>query len=259
MRILVVTPSLGQSLFMDATVKSVERLRQVGMDVAHRVVCPRSVAGRLRERYRSIDVVPEDTAAGMYGAINLGLKDAGDWDGFTYINDDDMIAEGFVGALRQLVVRQHGEAILYGWVHSVGENGAFQYRLPVEPEVRRLLHDVRAGIDPIQQPGMLFSRQAMNRIGSFDSRLRLCGDFDLWLRAYMMGVKFINTGTHVADFRKTRNQLSGDAASMSRERRRVLAVHSLDEHFGLRRSLTRGRFRIMNVRSYTQRLSQWKP
>ena len=72
MNLLIVTPTLGQSCFLDETVNCIYRLEA---RVQHIISCPKDRIAALKERFsRSRVVADQGKEAGLYGAINAGLS-----------------------------------------------------------------------------------------------------------------------------------------------------------------------------------------
>lgn len=97
MKILVVTPTLGESPWLAETVASVAALRIPG---AHVLVAPEAAVGKLAARFPGVTVVPEP-GGGMYAAVNAGLAAVQGWEAFTYINDDDLLLPGFTAVVER--------------------------------------------------------------------------------------------------------------------------------------------------------------
>src|SRR4051812_6367293 len=94
--LLVVTPTLGESPFLDQTVASIEAQP---LHIEHVIATPGRKVAELAARYPDATVVADaGRLGGIYGAINAGIQAASakfKWDWFTYINDDDTLLPGF--------------------------------------------------------------------------------------------------------------------------------------------------------------------
>src|ERR1035437_5874504 len=88
--VLIVTPTLADSPFLDATVQSV---REQTFAFIHVLAVPAHQVEPVRRRYPHATVVPDaGRAGGIYGALNAALDAAPPgWAWFTYINDDDLL------------------------------------------------------------------------------------------------------------------------------------------------------------------------
>lgn len=251
--ILVVTPTLGVSPFLDRTVDSItfQPLR-----IRHVISTPASMVPILAARYPHALVVPDaGREGGIYGAINAGIVAARfDWEWFTYINDDDTLLRGFGRAALRHFRSLDAEPVLYGDVELIDEDERRVSRITTTPSpawIPALLHQ---GISPLMQQGMLFRRHVVHALGGFDQRYRLCADLDFWLRAYAAGHRFRHHAENVAQFRLRRGQLSGDTSVTMREQDDIVARHLPARPGALRRRLVRLAYRAYNLPRYLERV-----
>jgi hypothetical protein len=252
-RILVVTPTLGESSHLDQTVRQVASLPN---SIEHVLSAPARQVAMLQERFPGTQVVADfGKSGGLYGALNAALEAVtGGWGWFTYINDDDFLLPGF-GEMAQLHMRRpNHEGIAYGDVEVIREDGSVISRVTTERNpawIPALLHQ---GISPLMQQGMLIQRETMARLGRFDIRYRLCADLDLWLRAYTAGYRFRHYPLPVARFRLRSGQLSSNTELTIREQDeivgRLLPVKTAAT-LGL---IARIRYRVCNLPRYVQRM-----
>lgn len=216
MKILIVTPTLGASPWIEETAASVAAH---GGEMMHVFVAPPDVVPGLSARFPSVRTMFEP-GGGMYAAINAAFANVPDWDWGGYINDDDALASGF-GAVVEACVDASCD-IAYGDVAYVSETGRRLGRLPVADStaVGAVLATGRA---PFTQQGTLFSRGVWERLGGFDLSWRLAADCDFWCRAVLCGARFSRVRATVALFRLHSRQQSADRTRMDRE---IAAVHA---------------------------------
>ncbi len=251
--ILVVTPTLGQSPFLDQTVESIT---SQPLPVRHVIATPAAKVAELAARYPHALVVPDaGRAGGIYGAINAAIRAATfPWRWFTYINDDDLLAPDF-GHAASYHLREPGSApVLYGDVELIDEDGARISRITTTPSpawIPALLHQ---GISPLMQQGMLFRRDVVERLGGFDLRYRLCADLDFWLRAFAAGERFAYHPETIARFRLRGGQLSGNTALTIAEQDEIVARHLPRRPPALHRGLARLAYRTYNLPRYLERM-----
>ncbi len=252
-RILVITPTLGQSAFLDKTVASV--LAQP-LDVQHVISAPAARREDLQRRFPRARVVEDaGAAAGIYGAINNALAQAGaGWDWFTYINDDDALLPGFGEVAARHLRSAAPEAVVYGDVELIDENDCVLSRVTTERDPAWIPALLQQGISPLMQQGMLLRRDTMLRLRGFDTGYRLCADLDLWLRAYVSGAGFRHYPVRVAQFRLRRGQLSGNTAVTQREQGAIIARHLPTTVSPLRKTYARWRYRLCNLPRYLARV-----
>lgn len=253
MKLLVITPTLGTSPWLARTVASVAAY---GGEVEHVLVAPVAVTASLAARFPAARVMPEP-GGGMYAAINAGLSVAGEWDAFTYLNDDDVLLPAFAENMRAIATAgAHKPCIAYGGVRLIGADGRRLGSIPISPapELNRLLYAQR--LEPVYQHGTVVTRAVVDRIGPFDAGLRFCGDSEFLARACVHGVRFVRaTGRETAAFRLRAGQLTKNRAAMMAERRTV------DEKLGLLAPQPAGalrwarwRFRFANLDVYLERI-----
>ena len=253
MNVLVITPTLGQSPWLDETVASVAAL---GVAHRHVLVCPAAVRADVEKRFPEVQVVPEP-GGGMYAAVNAGLAAAtGEWDAFTYINDDDLLLPGFAAHARALLRAGSKPMIAYGNVKLIDGQGRRLGAIPVSPlpTMNRALYAQR--IEPVYQHGTLVTRAAVTALGGFDVAFRFCGDSEFLARACFAGVPFKRTGgSPVAAFRLRTGQLTKNRAAMEAERAAVdTKLGLIGSQPRMRRWIARLAFRSENLPIYAERV-----
>jgi hypothetical protein len=252
-RLLVVTPTLGRSPFLDRTRRSVAAQP---LEISHLFCAPAAKCAELEARYPGVQAVPDaGPAGGIYGALNAALAAApSSWEWFTYINDDDALLPGFGEMCRRHWRDRDPAPVVYGDVDLIDEAGQGLARITVEPDPARIGPLLQQGISPLMQQGMLFHRRVVDALRAFDVRYRLCADLDFWLRAFAAGYPFRYYPERVAQFRLRAGQLSGSTAVTQREQdeivRRHLPVRASSGE--LRRA--RWHFRWHNLPRYLERI-----
>jgi GT2 family glycosyltransferase len=247
MRVLVVTPTLGESRWLVETVASVAALRLLGV---HLLVTPAPMVAELARRFPLCQVVPEPSPnRGMYAAINAGVAAGKDWDAFTWLNDDDILAAGFAHLCAEFE-RRPEIGVMYGRVALIDSAGTRVARHPVAPRGEDLAPLLARGIIPFAQPGTVIRREWFERVGGLDETYRLTGDFDFFGRALLAGAPFAFADTTVASFRLRAGQLSKQRGEMEAEKTRALKPFA-----SVRRGrLAWWRFRCSNLALYLERL-----
>jgi glycosyltransferase involved in cell wall biosynthesis len=252
-RILVVTPTLGLSGFLDQTMASVAAQP---LDILHVLSVPAPRVAELQARYPDTLVVPDaGKAGGIYGAINAALLAApDDWEWFTYINDDDCLLPGFGEAALRHFQAEDPDPVFYGDVELIDEKDHCITRITTAGDpgwIPSLLHQ---GISPLMQQGMLFRKDCVRRLGGFDTRYRLCADLDFWLRAYVGGDAFRYYPRRVAQFRIRDGQLSGNTTVTIGEQDDIVARHLPARPSSVRRRTARLLYRLYNLPRYLTRI-----
>lgn len=250
--LLVVTPTLGESRFLDQTVASIEALP---LHVRHVISTPGRKVAELANRYPHALVVPDaGRLGGIYGAINAGIQAANfKWDWFTYINDDDTLLPGFGRVMLQNLRDDSPSPVVYGDVELVDEEGTRISCITTAENpawIPALLHQ---GISPLMQQGMAFRRDVVDRLGGFDLRYRLCADLDFWLRSFAAGDRFRYHPESVAQFRLRHGQLSADTSVTRQEQDTIVARHLPARSSAMERLSTKLLYRTYNLPRYLER------
>ncbi len=260
--LLVVTPTLGDSPFLDASIQAV---RDLALRTTHVISCPAGRIAAMRDRFPHCIVVPEAGREGaIYGALNTALNTAleqapKDWDWFTYINDDDELTPGFAQMARAHFQRANAEPVTYGDVRVITEDGTPVSLITTEKTPRYFAPLLREGISPLNQQGMLFRADVVRELKAFDMRYRLCADLDFWLRAHAAGHAFRHYPIEVGKFRIRAGQLSGDVGLTIREQREVVSRVLPGGSSALMLRWARLRYRLLNLPRYLERrrLAGW--
>jgi hypothetical protein len=254
MKLIVVTPTLGTSPWLEETVASVAAH---ATGAVHVLVAPACETAKLAARFPHALVVPEkEGRTGMYVAINAGMAAAGAWDAFTYINDDDLLLPGF-GTNMQVAAAAAGRPLIVcGRIKLIDAKGRRLGVISISPapELNRALFAQR--MDPVHQQGMIATRAVIDAIGPFDPSFRLCGDAEFLMRACVRGIPFVCRHRQmVAAFRLHGGQLSKHNSAMNAERERVAALHNIRATIPARELLiARRKFRIANLAGYVERV-----
>lgn len=252
-RILVVTPTLGESRYLAETIASV---RKQAANILHVLAAPAPKVVPLQARCAPAKVRPDaGKAGGIYGALNAALAGTTeDWDWFTYINDDDTLLPGFGEMLRRHARSADAADVLYGDVELVDDAGRRVSRVTVERDPAWIPALLQQGISPLMQQGMLFRRSLVDRIRGFDITYRLCADLDFWLRALAEGARFRYHPLRIAQFRLRPGQLSGNTAVTEREQNEIVTRHLPVPVTPWRKRWARWRYRCWNLPRYLERI-----
>ena len=253
MKLLVITPTLGESPWLAETVASVAACAG---PCEHVLVAPAAAVRTLAGLYPNVRVVTEP-GGGMYAAINAGLAVAGEWEAFTYLNDDDILLPDFSAVVGTAASAGGRPLIAYGGVRLIDARGRRLGAIPISPapEINRALYAQR--LEPVYQHGTVVTRAAVAAAGgAFDASLRCCGDSEFLARACVRGVPFVRaTRREVAAFRLRAGQLTKNRSAMHAERKLV------DEKLGLLAPppargwrAARWRFRLANLAIYAERI-----
>jgi hypothetical protein len=253
LKILVVTPTLGESRFLDATMASVQALP---LEILHVLSAPAPRLRALAQRFPQATVVADaGKAGGIYGALNAALVQVPDgWDWFTYINDDDTLLPGFGEVVCCHLRDRSPEPVIYGDVDLIDEESRILTRVSIERNPLWIPALLQQGISPLMQQGTLFARETIRFLDGFDTRYRLCADLDFWLRAYAAGARFRYYPRRLAQFRIRSGQLSGHTLTTRREQAEIVQRLIPKPEPRLVQNLARWRYRWCNLPRYLARV-----
>jgi hypothetical protein len=261
--LLVVTPTLGQSPWLDRTVLSVEIY--AGAVATHVLVAPPKALGALGARFPHCTLVADTVARGVYPAINLGLARAPDpaWKWFTWLNDDDEFLPGFAWHVER-TLRHDGSGLDAPWAYGKVQLSNSEDDNLGHVAVARSPSDIvtlaKAGVSPLNQQGMLAPRAWVDKGGPFREDLMICADVDFWLKAVTGGARFRYSSETVALFRLHAGQISADVKRHRAEFRQAVQALTGVPARGLARWAARARFRLGNACVYADRVQRcgWK-
>ena len=252
-RWLIITPTLGKSIYLNQTIQS---LKNLPGEVRHIVVCPEKVREKIKIEGGSSVVIEEKSLGkvGMYSAINQGLKAREqDYDFFCYLNDDDF----YIPNIKNIknIINNNISAIYYGRSNIVSDKGTILYESPYCSLPFLIKPLLESGVIPFMQPSMIVTRVAMEELQEFNDDYMYCGDFDFILRAARKKIPFIFINEIISSFRVHAGQLSGSKIKMDYEKNKVIAANRvLNSGINWKYFLMKFVFTILNIKSYAQRL-----
>lgn len=175
----IVTPSLNQGQFIEATIESV--LSQDYPRLEYIVVDGGSTDGTLdvlRRYERRLEWISEPDR-GQSHAINKGFRRSRG-EILAWLNSDDTYLPGAVSAAVEHLLQHPECAMVYGEGHLIDERGGVIRRFPAtEPfNLWKLVYV----IDYILQQTAFFRREALDVVGDLDEQLHWGMDWDLFIR-----------------------------------------------------------------------------
>ncbi|HEY5813343.1 MAG TPA: hypothetical protein VIT23_11920 [Terrimicrobiaceae bacterium] len=256
MRLLIITPTLGQSCFLDETVNCIYRLEA---PIQHIISCPKDVIAPLKERFtRSQVVADRGREGGIYGAINAGLSAACEpWDFFSYLNDDDLLGRNFEIMFKRHAMAANRNTVAFGCISNIDSSGRKLMGMTVGPNPSQYPALLQMGMSPTGQQGMVFGRDVVDAIGSYSTRYKLCGDLDYWCKAMAAGFRFIFYPLEAGKFRVQDGQLSGDTETTRSELAQIAKVHFPKEASASEKLWAKLTYRVYNAPRYVQRIARW--
>jgi len=176
----IVTPSLNQGAFIEATLRSV--MRQAYTTIEHIVVDGGStdetheILRRYEGRYPLRWTATEDS--GMYQAVNLGMAMARG-QVLAYLNTDDLYFDWTVGTVVEFLTRRPDVSVVYGDVVKVDHLRETQQLVFAPPPSKAYLRRLGS----LFQPAVFWRDAVRASIGEFDELKQYGGDLDFWIRA----------------------------------------------------------------------------
>lgn len=175
----IVTPSLNQGNFIEATIRSV--LEQDFPNIEYIVMDGGSTDGTLDilRKYEDRLTWVSEPDGGQSDAIHRGyLRSRGSI--LAWVCSDDMYEPGAVNAGVSELISDPNLALVYGNAGLVDETGErIGICTWVEPfDLGRLINDV----DFIAQPATFFTRSAYMAVGGLNPTLHWAMDYDLWIK-----------------------------------------------------------------------------
>lgn len=175
----VVTPTLNQAGFIDATLRSVAG--QTYPRIEHIVLDGGSTDGTLDilrryERSHQLRWISEPDD-GMYDAVNRGLALA-NGEIVAYLNSDDLLLPWAVEVAVEHLMRHAETALVYGdalQIDDLSRRTVFYFQPPFRIDYLRT-------IGSFAQPATFWRREVHDAIGQFDASLQSSGDLDFYLR-----------------------------------------------------------------------------
>lgn len=176
----IVIPSLNQGNYIEEALRSVianqkhTDIRLVVMDGGSKD----QTLSMIKKYEAHISLWRSAPDGGQAAALNQGMRALGGCQYLMWLNADDVYEDEY--AVKKMVdfAESSGCEVCYGLSHWIDEFGAIIGEYPVEPFERAALKDRCF----ISQPSVLFSRRAYERVGAFNEKLRMCLDYEYWIR-----------------------------------------------------------------------------
>ena len=181
-RIAVVIPTLGQR--PDLLRRSLESLRAAGE--AHLIlVAPAALDASDLIAAGLLDEKLDETGRTPAGAINQGFAAApATADYLAWLGDDDVLRPGALTRTSAFLDQHPKSSAVYGSCEYIDEQDRVVWK---NRSGRWAAWILRFGPDLIPQPGSLFRRSSLEKVGELRSDLGWAFDFDLFIRLQKVG------------------------------------------------------------------------
>jgi glycosyltransferase involved in cell wall biosynthesis len=188
-RISIVTPSYNQGQFIEETIRSV--LLQGYPNLEYIIIDGASSddSREIIEKYASwIAFWTSEPDDGPSHAIAKGFSRATGGT-FSWLNSDDVLLPMAAGVAANLIVKEVDAA--YGHRLRMSEDG-FVYDFDIAPySIGRLIFCTGTWLP---QETVFFSRSIYEKVRGINEKNVLDFDYDLWIRMYLHGARFKNSG-----------------------------------------------------------------
>lgn len=136
-----------------------------------------NTVGIIRKFESTIAYWVSEPDTGIYDAWNKGVRNStGEW--VMFLGSDDYLLPGALQSYADFIERQDGDPDLVSSKLSYADKDLMPYRIAGWPwEWPRFQH-----VNTIAHPGALHSRKLFLDYGAFDTRYRICGDYEFLLR-----------------------------------------------------------------------------
>lgn len=156
--------------------------------------------------------------SGQSDALNKGFAKAkGEW--LFWLNADDVLLPGALNKVKQLVTH-NSQLATVNWVAGnqllIDDKGKV-----LKCSVGNAWHDwlYKSSVPHVYGPSAFFRRELFEKVGGFDTSLKYCMDWDLWIRFMQAGAKFVR----INDYLWAQRQWAGSKTQ------RPLTKEELDE------------------------------
>lgn len=208
--VLVVVPTLGERLeTLRASLASVRAQADVSVHLV--VVAPENAtAARAIARDLGATVV-DDPRRGLSAAVNAGVAARSGERFYAWLGDDDLLADGGLGTLANLLEHAPGAVVAYGACTYIDDADR---TITVSRAGDLATKILGWGPDLVPQPASLTRLESLVAAGSYDESLRFAMDLDMFLRLKRLG-PFVSTRREVAAFRWHADSLTVANRSLS--------------------------------------------
>lgn len=176
----IIIPSYNQGKYLEAAIRSViENKKHTDIEIAVMDGGSQDESVKIIKKYQDeLTVWRSEPDKGQADAINKGIRALPECDFYMWLNSDDVYENEYaVKNIAGYAYRNNCE-VCYGLSHFIDEQGNPTGEYPVEPFDRKKLGNRCY----LSQPSVLFSRKAYEETGPINERLKMCLDYEYWIR-----------------------------------------------------------------------------
>ena len=176
----IVIPSFNQGKYIEAAIRSVIENRKYA-NISLAVVDGGSTDNtkNIILKYQSeINAWCSEKDNGQADAINKGIKMLPFCDYYMWLNSDDIYESEHAVAQIATFAEKNGIEVCYGKSHFIDETGNVIGKYPIE----KFSYTKLGKKCYLSQPSVLFSREAYRVTGPLNEALKMCLDYEYWIR-----------------------------------------------------------------------------
>lgn len=179
-KIGIIIPSYNQGKYIEAAICSaLANKKHVDMAVAVIDGGSRDETKSIILKYKdSLDFWCSEPDGGQANAINKGIQALADCDYYMWLNSDDVFEDEYSVAKIVAYADENNLEVCYGLSHFIDEQGNITGEYPVE----EFGYDKLGQRCFLSQPSVMFSREAYRAIGPINEELKMCLDYEYWIR-----------------------------------------------------------------------------
>lgn len=196
--ISVVTPTLNQGRFLGRALRSVAAQDFPALE--HHVIdggsSDQTLAVLRAAAHPRLSWISESDR-GLSQAVNKGIaRSRGDI--IAWIGAEDTVLPGAFAAVARFLGAHPEVDVVYGDAEQLDDDDGLLGPYPTEPFDAARLQSACF----ICQPAAFFRRRCVERYGLLDGRLRICPDYEYWLRLARAGARFAHLPVPLAGWRR---------------------------------------------------------
>lgn len=255
MIISIITPNRNGADYIEKTISSI--LDQQGCEFELIVVDGASSDNSMniiRKFESKLALTISEPDKGMYDAINKGMNHA-QGDILAYLNSDDFYYPGTLEFVSKYFEENPLVDLLYGDLNFVNSNNKVIFKQNYPDFNKSYFQSMYYSM--IGQPSSFWRRTLWEKIGSFDSSLKMASDFDFFIRA-SESAKIVHVQKTLAAFRvheKSMTQIQSEVGRKEVEElhRRYLGNKNkiLNMYF---RTIGNIKFKLINIANMPRRI-----
>ena len=186
MQTRIIVATLGERNSLKQTLKSIA-IQNID-DLEVKIVIPKVKTEYLNQiatevNLKNYDLI-EDEGRGLSAAINQGFSSAGDFEFFSWINDDDELTTNSLDRSINFLISNPGINAVIG---SLGYLSSKSNKIISNKVSKINLFISKIGPNIIPQPGSLIRKSAFNNQILLNEKYKYAMDLDMWLRILTNG------------------------------------------------------------------------